>query len=116
MKAMKNVRKSKPHLWQTYNQRITQDLAHAKPDEPIGDSVIAALTQARADYKDTQWGYERKDGTRVDFGTVVERILQRIESVKDFGAALASCDPFHAVSVGWAGIQFFVKVFSPYHD
>jgi hypothetical protein len=91
MKAMKNVRKSKPHLWQTYNQRITQDLAHAKPDEPIGDSVIAALTQARADYKDTQ-------------------------SVKDFGAALASCDPFHAVSVGWAGIQFFVKVFSPYHD
>jgi hypothetical protein len=106
--AMNRVKISKPMLWQQYNTRITEQLHD--PEKTVGDSVTNALEEARTNYKDARWGFNRKDGTRVVFQDVVQDILQNISSVSAFGAAAASCDPTKAAAVGWAGIQYFVKV------
>lgn len=110
-KAMKRIQQSSPKMWQNYDQRIREEMAD--PDKTIGESLQATLEKARADYRDTKWKYTREDGTEVVFQAVVDDIIESIGSVKEFGAALASCDPFHVASVGWAGIQFFVKILFP---
>jgi hypothetical protein len=81
----------------------------------VAECVLSTLEEVRMEYKVKQWTHIRKDGKKIVFSDVVDDIITCLTSVKDLGSAAVSCDPTHAASVGWAGVQFLVTVRISYH-
>ena len=80
------------------------DSLEALPLSP--DEVLKAVTAVQNQVKDSEASF-RLGGRTVVVRNVCDGIIDGLSTVKDFGALLASLNPF--ASMAWSGLQFFVQ-------
>jgi hypothetical protein len=74
---------------------------------------METMEEARDTFVKNQWRHFNSNGKEVVFTKVFDNVITCMNSVKDIGAAAASCDLTHGAVVAWQGIKFFVKVSAP---
>lgn len=102
-------------LWALARQTLTeQDLERFDKAFVIPSAtkeykaLIKELSGMTNRYQSSQWRYERKDGSKIVFRNVMDKVLVWADALKDIGNPITGLDPTgHAAQV-WAGLRLVV--------
>jgi hypothetical protein len=102
-------------LWALARQNLTeQDLKGFDQLFPVPSAtkdysfLMKQLSEMINKYQSSQWRHERKDGSKIVFRNVMDKVLVWADTLKDIGNSLTGLDPTgHAAQV-WGGLQLVV--------